>query len=32
MEALGVAKAAALQSGGDINPSQELVAHGPANI
>jgi MFS superfamily sulfate permease-like transporter len=31
-EALGAAKAAALQSGGDINPNQELVAHGPANI
>jgi len=31
-EALGAAKAAAVQSGGDINPNQELVAHGPANI
>src|SRR6516225_10181030 len=31
-EALGVAKAAALQSGGNIDPDQELVAHGPANI
>jgi MFS superfamily sulfate permease-like transporter len=31
-EALGAAKAAALQSGGTINPNQELVAHGPANI
>jgi high affinity sulfate transporter 1 len=31
-EALGAAKAAAIQSGGDINPNQELVAHGPANI
>src|SRR5215813_13500333 len=31
-EALGTAKAAALQSGGDIDPNQELVAHGPANI
>jgi len=31
-EALGAAKAAAMQSGGDINPNQELVAHGPANI
>src|SRR5262245_26056494 len=31
-EALGAAKAAALQSGGDIQPNQELVAHGPANI
>ena len=31
-EALGAAKAAAIQSGDDINPNQELVAHGPANI
>jgi len=31
-EALGAAKAAAMQSGGDINPNQELLAHGPANI
>jgi high affinity sulfate transporter 1 len=31
-EALGAAKAAAIQSGGDIDPNQELVAHGPANI
>jgi high affinity sulfate transporter 1 len=31
-EALGAAKAAAMQSGGDIEPNQELVAHGPANI
>jgi sulfate permease, SulP family len=31
-EALGGAKAAAVQSGGDIDPNQELVAHGPANI
>src|SRR6516162_453731 len=31
-EALGAAKAAALQSGGKIDPNQELVAHGPANI
>jgi len=31
-EALGGAKAAAMQSGGDIEPDQELVAHGPANI
>jgi high affinity sulfate transporter 1 len=31
-EALGAAKAAALQSGGRIDPNQELVAHGPANI
>ena len=29
-EALGAAKAAAIQSGGDINPNQELVVHGPA--
>jgi high affinity sulfate transporter 1 len=31
-EALGGANAAAAQSGGDIDPNQELVAHGPANI
>jgi high affinity sulfate transporter 1 len=31
-EALGAAKAAAMQSGGGIDPNQELVAHGPANI
>lgn len=31
-EALGAAKAAALQRGGAIDPNQELVAHGPANI
>jgi high affinity sulfate transporter 1 len=31
-EALGGAKAAALESGGEIDPNQELVAHGPANI
>jgi MFS superfamily sulfate permease-like transporter len=31
-EALGAAKAAAAQSGRDIDPNQELVAHGPANI
>src|SRR5262249_44837941 len=31
-EALGGAKAAAAQGGGDIDPNQELVAHGPANI
>ena len=31
-EALGGAKAAALESGGDIDPNQELIAHGPANI
>jgi high affinity sulfate transporter 1 len=30
-EALGGSKAAAMQ-GGDIDPNQELVAHGPANI
>jgi len=31
-EALGGAKAAAAQTGGAIDPNQELVAHGPANI
>jgi MFS superfamily sulfate permease-like transporter len=31
-ESLGAAKAAAMQSGGDIDPNQELIAHGPANI
>jgi anti-anti-sigma factor len=31
-EALGGAKAAALQGGSDIDPNQELIAHGPANI
>ena len=31
-EALGAANAAAMQSGGDINPNQELIAHGPANV
>ena len=31
-EALGGATAAAIQSGGDIDPNQELVAHGPANV
>ncbi|MGV7214244.1 SulP family inorganic anion transporter [Bradyrhizobium sp. UFLA05-112] len=31
-EALGAAKAAALQDGNDIDPNQELIAHGPANI
>ncbi|HYX01524.1 MAG TPA: SulP family inorganic anion transporter [Reyranella sp.] len=31
-EALGGAKAAALQGGGSIDPNQELIAHGPANI
>jgi len=31
-ESLGAAKAAAIESGGDIDPNQELIAHGPANI
>ena len=31
-EALGGAKAAAMQGDGDIDPNQELIAHGPANI
>jgi high affinity sulfate transporter 1 len=31
-EALGGAKAAATETGGNIDPNQELVAHGPANI
>jgi high affinity sulfate transporter 1 len=31
-EALGAAKAAAMQGGGEIDPNQELIAHGPANI
>ena len=31
-EALGGAKAATMQGGGDIDPNQELIAHGPANI
>jgi sulfate permease, SulP family len=31
-EALGGATAAAIQSGGEIDPNQELLAHGPANI
>src|SRR5258708_8458386 len=31
-QALGGAKAAAMQGGGDIDPNQELIAHGPANI
>jgi high affinity sulfate transporter 1 len=31
-EALGGAKAAAMSGGGDIDPNQELIAHGPANI
>jgi MFS superfamily sulfate permease-like transporter len=30
-EALGGAKAAAMQDGGAIDPNQELIAHGPAN-
>ena len=31
-EALGAAKAAALQGAGDVDPNQELVAHGGCNI
>ena len=31
-EALGGAKAAAIQGGGEIDPNQELIAHGPANV
>jgi sulfate permease, SulP family len=31
-ESLGAAKAAAIESGTGIDPNQELVAHGPANI
>jgi SulP family sulfate permease len=31
-ESLGAAKAAAIESGSNIDPNQELVAHGPANI
>jgi high affinity sulfate transporter 1 len=31
-EALGAAKAAAMQDGSDIDANQELIAHGPANI
>jgi SulP family sulfate permease len=31
-ESLGAAKAAAIENGGDIDPNQELVALGPANI
>jgi MFS superfamily sulfate permease-like transporter len=31
-EALGGAKAAAMGGGDDIDPNQELIAHGPANI
>ncbi len=31
-EALGGAKAATLKDGGNVDPNQELIAHGPANI
>jgi SulP family sulfate permease len=31
-ESLGAAKAAAIESGSNVDPNQELVAHGPANI
>jgi len=31
-ESLGAAKAASTKSGGTIDPNQELIAHGPANI
>jgi high affinity sulfate transporter 1 len=31
-EALGGAQAAATRGGGEIDPNQELIAHGPANI
>lgn len=31
-ESLGAAKAAAEKSGGEIDPNQELVSHGPANL
>jgi SulP family sulfate permease len=31
-EALGGAKAAAIQGGGEVDPNQELIAHGPANV
>jgi high affinity sulfate transporter 1 len=31
-EALGGAKAVVAETGGDIDPNQELIAHGPANI
>ncbi|MDH6230793.1 SulP family sulfate permease [Mesorhizobium soli] len=31
-EALGAAKAAAAQGGGDVDPNQELVAHGGCNV
>jgi sulfate permease, SulP family len=32
VEALGAAKAASMHTGDTINPNQELIAHGPANI
>src|SRR6188472_3931910 len=31
-ESLGAAKAAAVESGSNVDPNQELIAHGPANI
>jgi SulP family sulfate permease len=31
-ESLGAAKAAAIERGSNVDPNQELVAHGPANI
>ncbi len=31
-ESLGAAKAASTKSGGSVDPNQELIAHGPANI
>ena len=31
-ETLGAAKAASAKSGGSIDPNQELISHGPANI
>jgi high affinity sulfate transporter 1 len=31
-ESLGAAKAAAEKTGGEIDPNQELVSHGPANL
>jgi MFS superfamily sulfate permease-like transporter len=31
-ESLGASKAASAKSGGHVDPNQELVAHGPANI
>ncbi len=31
-ESLGAAKAAAEKTGGDIDPNQELISHGPANL